>query len=163
MKRTLYIVRHAQAVDHSLRIDDFSRDLTEQGRSEATEIGNYLSQQKIQLQEIISSSAHRTSSTAFILAERLQFDTKKIILKDEMYQASVKLLLDIISNLSDDLYSVMLVGHNPSISQLVDYLSMEEEIEHFPTCTVAALQFELDSWKKIDKDTGILLFLQSPF
>ena len=163
MKRILYVVRHAQAVDHSLRIDDFSRGLTEQGRLEAIEIGNYLFQQKTQLQEIISSSAQRTSSTASILAERLSFDLKKIEFKDEMYQASVKLLLDIISNLSDDLTSVMLVGHNPTISQLVDYLSMEEEIENFPTCTVAALQFELESWKKIDKDTGIILFLQSPY
>ena len=70
-------------------------------------------------------------------------------------------LVSIISNLDDGVDCVMLVGHNPTLTQLVNSLA-QCDIGNMPTCGIAVLEFRMDSWADIDSVKAKLLDFDYP-
>jgi len=152
MIRTLYLLRHAEAFDSTSGQKDFDRELSEVGRSNAIHMGSFLFVNYKNPDQIISSPAQRAVDTAHIIAEQLHFDTEKIRVKEELFEASVRILLQTVNEIDEYLGSVMLVGHNPSISYLGEYLS-REDIDPLAPCGVVQIQFDL-KWNEISERTG---------
>lgn len=154
--KTLYLMRHAKSSWKDTSIIDFDRPLNKRGLHDAPLIGSLLKSKKINIELIISSPAKRAKETAKILANELVFKGY-IIFDEEIYEATLDQLISKIKNLDENINRVMLIGHNPGLTNLANYLS-KEFITNIPTCGVVALTIE-KSWKNIvAKDCEIIFF-----
>ncbi len=160
MKRTLYIVRHAEAEDQQPGQNDFSRMLTPKGINQCLHTTEKLSAKSISIDKLIASDAMRTSQTAKLLARFLYIDKAKLCFDNDIYQAPADMLLNLISNLSNEWHSVMIIGHNPGVSALVQHLTNCSD--SFSTCSVACIEFDSLSWSTISTTKGKLVFFISP-
>jgi phosphohistidine phosphatase len=142
--KTLLLTRHAKSDPATGGMPDHSRPLNERGRRDASEMGRRLRGKSVRPDHIVSSSATRARETAELLAVGLGFDAVGIRFLPLLYTATADELLDIVSAMDDTLGCVVLVAHNPSLTELAHRLS--PAITHLPTCAVAAFHFPVESW-----------------
>jgi phosphohistidine phosphatase len=155
--KTLYIVRHAQAEEHYLYQRDFDRELTSKGIRKAVQVGKQLAAEGNIPEVIIASSAVRTRQTAALLAENLGIGESAIMLEEDLYNASPRTLLHVVCHISDNFRKVMLVGHNPGVSYLAEWLTGSRDINSMATCSVAHVVLNLTHWAATEQNCGTLL------
>jgi len=79
----------------------------------------------------------------------------------ELYMVRPEVVMDTIS-LQDDRYTdIFLVGHNPSLSEIINHL-VEDKFQKLPTMGVVAIKLDIESWSEIKDTEGILDFFISP-
>ena len=155
MAKHLFLVRHAEAASAEARQDDKTRDLTQAGIKESLHLGAWLGENNFSFDLIVSSSAVRTEQTASLIAEGMKLEHPKILLEDVLYDASVGQLLNYINNIEDAYEQVLLIGHNPAMSYLAEYLT-KADIGSMLPCSTAIVKFDLPSWKQVSENTGVL-------
>ncbi len=154
-------MRHAKSSWDEPEISDFDRTLNDRGRKDAPDMGKRLLATGFVPQLIVSSTAKRARKTAGLVAEQIQYDTKKIEYESDIYEADISDLIHIIRNFSDEYTRVMMVGHNPAFTGLVGYLS-DTLIENLPTSGMALLSFSIESWKQVNTQTATLKWFDYP-
>lgn len=158
MKR-LFLIRHAKSSWDDAALADRDRPLNERGRSDAPKIGRRLAKREVKPDLILSSPAVRALMTAEIIAGKLDYKHKDIVVDDRLYAAEVDGLLAVIHELGDQ-GCVMIFGHNPELSELAQRLS--GQITHLPTCAVAEFSFDTKSWSAIGTCTPEKIALDYP-
>jgi phosphohistidine phosphatase len=159
----LFLVRHAKSSWDFPELPDFDRPLNKRGKSDAPEMGLRLASRKLELDAIISSPANRAITTARLIADQLDFSNDDISENEDVYHSGYTNMVEIIHELSDDLKSVMLVGHNPGFTDLSNYLKEPDYfIDNVPTCGVVAIEFALNRWSDVSKHGGRMLFFDYP-
>lgn len=148
--KVLFLVRHGQSSWDDAALSDRERPLTEKGKRDAVKMGKRLAAADVEVDMILSSPARRARSTARAIAKRLGFERKRIVLDERLYAGAAAELLAAVLEVADDCRRVMLVGHNPELSELVQRLSGKDT--NLPTCAVAELRFEVKAWAKIGRD-----------
>ena len=161
MKRTLCLLRHAKSSWSSAALDDFERPLNERGKADAPEMALRLRDHAFFPELIVASPAKRTRKTAKIFAESMNYPPEAIIYREEIYHQALDGLLVLIRELDDRVEKAMLVGHNPYITLLAEWLS-GEKFGNIPTCGLVALSFEIEHWREIEREGGHLLFYDYP-
>lgn len=159
MTKTLYLVRHAQASDSVS--PDLIRPLVANGMIDAARMGRHLASKMKGIDLILTSHAERTQMTAQVFCEQLGIDNQIVKVVEDLYESSPKHYLDALSEVSEALDSVMIVGHNPSISYLAEYLT-GEEIGSMPTSAVIGMTIENLTWANLTKKSGHMTFYDSP-
>lgn len=154
--KTLYLVRHAKSDWENTLLLDIERPLNNRGYSNANNMSMWFKSNAYQADCLISSPAVRAISTALIFARNLDYNANNIIIKQELYESSVKDYIKIIQQVSNDVNSVMLFAHNPTISETANKLCNELPIE-MPTSAIVGIRFECDNWKEI-KQGKLFLF-----
>ena len=109
---------------------------------------------------ILSSPAVRAIVTARHFAEKLATPKERFKTDMRIYHASVHQLLEVISELDDQLDTVAMVGHNPGFSSLAEYFTGDQV--YMVTCAIARIRFEVDSWQELGRETGRLVYLDYP-
>ncbi|MFD0764161.1 SixA phosphatase family protein [Mucilaginibacter lutimaris] len=155
--KKLLLIRHAKAT-HESGFADFERPLTDKGFQQAELMAARLQANSIQPQILVASPALRTLATANVFSQVLGLPNA--ITNKTIYDASESALLKVIEGLPQDKDFIALVGHNPGISQVLYYLS--GAIKEVPPCSVALIEFELDTWAEIYEATGKLTFYDTP-
>ena len=149
--KKLIIVRHAKS-DWANGVTDLERPLNDRGRRVAPQMRNQLKHNGGTPDYVMCSPAKRTAETASLLLHDI-YDLKTIDFRPSIYDASFFELLNLINNDVDDtVETLMLVGHNPGVNELVEYLS-SAEIGWMPTCSCVCIITTIDSWKEVSKDT----------
>src|SRR2546429_9243566 len=148
MKR-LFLIRHAKSSWADPALPDKDRPLGDRGRRDARKMGTRLAKRDVKPDLILSSPARRAFKTARIIAKKLDYKLKDIVVDDRLYAGAVHGLLDVIHKLGDKLERVMLFGHNPELTELAHRLS--SKITHMPTCAIAEFTFNAKSWSNIGK------------
>jgi phosphohistidine phosphatase len=160
MKRVI-IVRHAKAVPYGYD-DDFTRDLTDRGVNDAQRVGKELKKMGITPDTMISSTANRAIQTALIFAENLDFNKKRIVEIENIYHGlTTSEFLRMIKELPDNVQTAFFFGHNPGFHYFVNNL-LEYFRDEMPTCSTVAIDFNVDSWKKVAARTGKKAFQLVP-
>jgi len=150
--KSLHLVRHAKSSWDDPSVSDFDRPLNERGRKSAAFMAKRWLDLKKPVVTIISSPAKRALDTSRIIAHGLEELGVDIITNPNLYEAGVSDLLDIVNSISDEHNHVMLIGHNPTMSQFVGYLSGSEV--DLPTCAMVEIRLNISSWKEVSKGTG---------
>ena len=110
---------------------------------------------------IISSDAVRALTTAKLLAQELSYPTEHIHTNHALYLAPPDILLDAISNISSNYENVLLVAHNPGMTELANHLT-EMHIDNLPTCGVFIVETVLPDWDAFRKTTASFIEFLSP-
>ena len=153
--KTLILVRHAKSSWKDKNLNDIKRPLNKRGKRDAPKMGKYLAERKILPEAIFSSPGLRALTTARLISVEIGMKPSEIKVGDNIYTFNSKDLLKAIKSLKDKFDKVMVVGHNPAITDAINYLS-GSQIDNVPTCGVAVLKFQVDSWKKIYKNKASL-------
>lgn len=151
--KTLLLLRHAKSSWKDAALADFERPLNDRGRKAAGLIGKFIAKQDVNIDLVISSPAVRARETIDLVlraakrSPELRFDQR-------VYEASPTRLLEITSQIEDDRKSVMLVGHNPGMEELLALLVGAEQ--HMPTASLARVVLSSKKWDKILAEKGVL-------
>src|SRR5690349_7909522 len=149
MKR-LTLVRHANASWKDWAASDFERPLTRRGISETVVLGKLLLRDELVPELLISSSAARARQTAELLAKELAMPAHMIRFEESLYLAGVQDLMRIAKSPGPKLSHLMIVGHNPCLSQLARVLAPRADIAELDTATACSMTFEVADWGAID-------------
>ncbi len=151
--KTLFLLRHAKSSWKDQALADFERPLNDRGRKAAELVGNFIAKQNVTIDLVISSPAVRTRQTIELVLKaakrspELRFDQR-------VYEASPARLVEITSQIEDDRKSVLLVGHNPGMEELLALLVGVEQ--HMSTASLAKVILGSKKWDKILGETGVL-------
>lgn len=159
--KQLIVVRHAKASLGEPGVGDFQRPLSERGVNNSVLMAQHLLDEKVIPQHIVSSPALRAHTTAKQFAKTLSIKDANFATEKSIYEASCDTLLDVVWGLDDGCDKVMLVGHNPGLSDLIRCLVSENSNE-LSTCEISAIQFDCDQWHQVDLRSGSLFFAASP-
>ncbi len=159
--KKLYLIRHAKSSWKEVGVPDFKRKLNKRGKKDASIMGEVLKKKGIIPDIIISSPANRTKKTSYIIAENIGIKKENIIFKESIYESNIEELLNLIKNLDNSLNSIFLIGHNPSLNILAEYLT-NSYINNIPTCGILAVNLEINLWNKISKACGKIEFFDYP-
>ncbi len=160
MKRVV-IVRHAKSVHYGYD-DDFHRDLTERGISDAEKISSQLGEMGISPDLVVASPANRTMQTAKIFCKNLNYQSAKIRQEEDIYTGiSTQEFVDFLKELPDGIQTVFLFGHNPTVYYLV-YNLVKYFNSDMPTCSTVALDFQVENWKEVSARGATVTFQLTP-
>ena len=147
--KTLFILRHAKSSWENANLADFDRPLNPRGLKDAPLAGETIRKNKFQVDSIIASPARRAEQTAILVKEAARIEAE-VQYDERIYEASPHRLLQILSELDDEIQSLMLVGHNPGLEGLIKMLT--QEVESMPTAALAVIDLKIDAWKQIHID-----------
>ena len=153
-------MRHAKSSWADRELTDQDRPLNSRGLNDITKISARL-REKSAVQAIISSTAVRAFSTAKLMAEGIGIPAESVSLKSEMYLSGPLKLLEIVRQLDAMLTGVMLVGHNPTITEFVNSMS-GANISNVPTCGLVTLKLNSDTWAKAAFDDATFVEFDYP-
>jgi phosphohistidine phosphatase len=157
--RRLLLVRHAKAADGAV---DAERPLTERGTHQATAIGARLEQAGLAPDRVLVSPARRAAQTWELASAQLGTAPPPIV-DERIYDNTVEALLAAIRETPDDVRTVAVVGHNPSIGGLAhdlddgagDAAARHALHDGFPTGTVAVFDLTT-SFGELEPGDGTL-------
>ena len=149
----LTIIRHAKSSWDHPDLDDIARPLNERGKSAVKIIGNYLRENQLTPDLIVSSPATRAITTANGIAELVLFNLKEITIEPVIYFGTSSAILEMLKQTDNKFNDVFLFGHEPILSSLIYQLS-KTPLEKFPTCSVFRISLEIKSWHDIGAKKG---------
>jgi phosphohistidine phosphatase len=163
LTKTLTLLRHAKSGWDDPVARDFDRPLNQKGAKAAELMGQYMKEHALAFDCVVASPAVRVIETLDHVAAGYE---KRIepIWERRVYLASSATLMDVLRDLDDAVSSVMMVGHNPGMEDLVldlvpegaDSALRDEVYEKFPTAAIAQITIDIAHWKDIDRGKGAL-------
>src|SRR5574344_281420 len=158
--KELILIRHAKSSWKDSSLKDFDRPLNKRGEKNAPKMAKILRKLVKTPDLIISSPSKRTKQTLNYFVDEFNYKNK-IIFEDSIYEAPYSNILKIIQNINKKYNIVFLICHNPGLNDLVDFL-LENFDENIPTIGLVKINFNVNSWDKIEKNSGNLEFFKYP-
>ncbi len=156
--KTLTLLRHAKSSWDSTTLADSERPLNARGEEDAPLMASRILAAGIRPSLIISSHAVRAWTTARVIARELKYPLEFLQREKELYLASHSRILNIVSRQDEGFNNLMVVGHNPGLTDLANYL-IPGLTGNLPTCGVVAVKIDCDTWElRQDADRELLLY-----
>ena len=146
MKRELILIRHTKSSWANLNQHDFDRPLKKDRVDDAINMAKHLKELELKPDLILCSPALRTKQTAEYFCDKLKYNYDKIVFDKRIYESSTEEYMSVIRETDSKIKSLMLIGHNPSITDFANQF-LENKIDEVPTTGVVWLQFENDDWE----------------
>ena len=159
--KKLYLIRHAKSSWENPGLTDFDRALNKRGKRDAPFMGKLLKKENVKPDLIISSPAVRALTTAEIFAKEIGYSKNKIIKDENIYEAGIGELEDVVKNIPDENTVAFLFGHNPGFTHYANHLG-DKYIDNMPTCSVVGIEFDVNSWKEVERGTGKTFLFEYP-
>lgn len=159
--KLLYLVKHPKASLIDERINDIDRPLKGKGVRDAYALSAQLKEEKVDPQLILSSPAIRCWHTSQIVARTLEYSLNRIQISLALYEGGQEQILKMIVGLSDQYDSIMLVGHDPALTNLLNRYS-RKAYDKIPSGGVIGLRFRTEKWKNLPGSKGKMIFSKRP-
>jgi phosphohistidine phosphatase len=162
MKRLL-LLRHAKAEPAEQPLADIARKLAARGERDARWIGERLFRHGLVPDRIIASPAARALHTAQLVAAAVGYPSENIAILHPLYLAEPAAIRGIVAAENVRTESLLVVGHNPGLSELVLDLFPSFEVDDLPTAAVVALAYaDATEWAHLDQATARLVYYDFP-
>lgn len=149
--KTLWLVRHAEALEAVADQSDKERPLSHAGIEQAVNLGKFLDETRARVDLMLVSSAVRTQSTAEILLKTAGHLHASSLVIDDLYLASDAMIWNIVTSADDAIDSLMVIGHNPGLLDLVRRFM--PSVQRLHTCDLVTIRFAIESWSEAGVDT----------
>jgi phosphohistidine phosphatase len=146
--KTLLILRHAKSSWKEEELDDHERPLNKRGLIDAPRMGELLKEHDLVPEYILSSSAVRAHLTAQLVAEHCGYEGE-IGGGRELYSFASEDYLDALQKLDDGYVRVMVVGHNPGLEELAEWLT--GVYTGLPTAALAVVRLDINHWSELEE------------
>ncbi len=152
--KKLYLVRHAKSSWSEPSLSDRQRPLNGRGKKNAPDMACRFVETNTAVDLIVSSPANRAKTTATHLADAMDYPPEKIQTWDELYFNGISSQLELIQTMDSSIRSLMLVGHNPDMTSLLNALC-GYQVSNMPTCAIASIEFA-GEWFEVAWENGAL-------
>ena len=167
--KTIYLARHAKSSWSSGFTKDFDRPLNSRGESDAIKMGKAMQDLSWYPEKIIASPAIRVKQTCKAYCKIIDYSIENIEWNTDIYAAYTITLLQLLTSLDENTNSIMLIGHNPAIEDLLIHLCGYSKVNEtkqsdgkiFTTANVAKLTTN-SAWKDLVMDEMSLEKLLRP-
>ncbi len=162
MMKRLTLVRHAKSDWSVAGQPDWDRPLNARGLKDAPDMGRRLRERKLKPDFLITSPAVRAASTANLIARELGLSADKVHQDERLYHAVPNMILTVIRELGATARHVMVIGHNPGMTEFADQVAVDRRIDHMPTCAVVTVSLDVREWSDLDWNCGKEVELDYP-
>jgi phosphohistidine phosphatase len=157
--KRVYVLRHAKSSWDDPQMGDHDRPLAGRGRRAGAAIAQHMRAAGLAPELVICSTARRTRETLELLEPAV--GAAETRLEEHVYGASATDLLELLRGMPEDVDSVLLIGHNPGVQQLVLALAapgsrIEAVASKFPTGALATLSFDGARWSDLKPESAEL-------
>lgn len=146
--KTLFIARHGKSSWINSDIKDIDRSLDIRGIDEAYSVSKSIAMSGVELDLILSSPATRAIHTALIHCRTLEFPENQLRIHDSLYYKNELNTMDLVSKQKSEIASLMVCGHNPTSTNLVNHF-LPIPINNLQTSGVVQLNFDIENWSEI--------------
>ncbi len=161
MKR-LTLMRHGNAQWKDPQISDFDRPLNRRGHSEAEAMSRRLMELQLIPALLLTSTARRAAQTAEIVARELGVSGRNMSREESLYLAPAEDILRIVQSTGPRIQHLMIVGHNPGLSEVAHLLAPNRGIGDLNTAAACSFTFDTNSWGAVVASTLLDSFNESP-
>lgn len=154
--KTLTIVRHAKSSWKDSGLPDKKRPLNSRGKRDAPEMGRRIQEHGIRPSLIVSSPATRAWTTAKVIAQAINYPREFLQKEDRLYLASLDEILDIVIAQDNGFNNLMVVGHNPGLTDFANFL-VPGLTNNLPTAGVVSVKIDQDDWSLYERPATELL------
>jgi phosphohistidine phosphatase len=161
MKR-IVLVRHATAVEVGPKGSDFHRRLKKRGRREAAIMADRVAGWVGVPDLVVTSPADRAWETARAFVERLGVPEERVAVREELYGGLLpEDFLRVVNEMDDVHASVMVFGHDPSLSEFAaSLISTFKSV--IPKAGVVAIDVDRKNWGAVRAGDGKLAAFEQP-
>jgi phosphohistidine phosphatase len=156
--RRLIVLRHAKAAQ-APGLPDRERPLTEGGEYDARRIGEALTDMDLRPDLVLCSPSTRTRQTAELALSSgdavSALSGADIVFEPVIYEAYSEELLTLLRRSDPEVRTLMLVGHNPGIHNLVQDLTTRDGDSGFPPGAFVVIETD-DEWAELDAGRGVI-------
>ena len=154
--KILTIVRHAKSSWKDTSLSDRKRPLNTRGERDAPVMGRRIHEHGIRPSLIITSPAKRAWKTAKIIAREIHYPLEFLQREDGLYLASLNEILDTIVAQDNGFNNLMIVGHNPGLTDIANFL-VPGLTNNLPTAGVVSVEIDQDDWSLYTQPQARLL------
>jgi phosphohistidine phosphatase len=159
--KTLTILRHLKSSWKDANLPDIERPLSRRGKEDAPIMATRIREAGIRPSLIISSPANRAWTTAKVIAKEISYPIEFLQRERDLYLANVEQLLELLERQDNKFNSIMIVGHNPGLTEFANYL-LPQLTDNIPTGGVVSLNIETDDWNLRQRTPAELLVYDYP-
>ena len=159
--KVLTLVRHAKSDWNDANLTDRQRPLNARGERDAPEMGRRILDHGIRPSLIVASPAVRAWTTARTIAKEIDYPIEFLQREDDLYLASLQDLLDVVVAQDDGFNSLMVVCHNPGLTDFANFL-VPGLTNNLPTAGVVSVQIDQDDWSLYERPKTTLLAYDYP-
>jgi phosphohistidine phosphatase len=164
MSRELWLLRHGKA-EYLDGGEDYDRNLKKRGRRDATLIGQWLNENDLHPDVVISSPALRAINTAKIVCDAIGINHQDIRQEKRLYDEGLFRVKSVLADCPAHFNRVLLVGHNPELEKLITCLVYDSQLfeveKLLPTAALARLGLP-DDWSSLNQGSATLLSMTHP-
>ncbi|MEI6756241.1 MAG: phosphohistidine phosphatase [Chlorobium sp.] len=159
--KTIYIVRHAKSGWENAQTEDFDRTLNEKGMKAAPFMAALLKEKDVHPDLVFSSPANRAITTAELFCDILGYPKEKIRQQIEIYEGISGHLLNIVQQIPDNCKTVMIFGHNPTLTDFSNQLT-GDHFDNLVPGGVVRIDMNITFWKDAAPGTGKTVWYEFP-
>lgn len=151
--KTLYLLRHAESAKEQ-NFNDIERSITNDGIREVTELAKKIADKEIHFDLVMCSPAKRTLQTCELLLKSIN-NNSEIKNTESLYEPTIDEFLKTISKIDENINSVLIVSHNPTISEVTNFLcNSSYHFISFSPANLAKIDLNLESWNNVQENCG---------
>ena len=159
--KTLTILRHAKSSWDEPGLKDHDRPLNKRGERDAPIMGDRLKSAGVRPSLILSSTAVRAWSTAKIVAKQISYPAEFLHREPGLYHAGVNKLFDVIAAQDEGFNSIMIVGHNPGLTDFANTF-VPGLTNNIPTAGFVSVLIDSDDWDLRTRQSAKLIEYDYP-
>lgn len=158
--KTLTLVRHCKSDWSSDELADHERPLNQRGMGDIPLIASRLNELNLEASICYHSSAKRAVDTAQGIVKLLK-NPMPLEETDDLYTFDYYSVLSFIHTIPNEYKSVVLVGHNPGLTELINLLG-DVQLDNLPTGGFCQFKLFGKRWEDVEEKTGEVSFLEYP-
>lgn len=147
--KTIIFIRHAKSSWDDLSLTDKRRPLNVRGKRDAPLMAKLLQGLYPNIDGCLVSSSERTRQTIKYFKEVYNWPKKKILYFDQLYHGYPADYQNVLFECPDTWDTVIMVGHNPGITDVANDCIHDGYIDNVPTTGIFVLQTDADSWSEV--------------
>lgn len=148
--KILLLLRHAKSSWKDESLADQDRPLAKRGLRDAPRVGRLLNEENLLPELILSSTARRARQTVELVTEVAGY-SGEVSWLDDLYAAAPEEILELLSALPAYYTTVMVVGHNPGLEELMTLLT--DQVDSLTTAALAQIDLPVDGWDQVTDET----------
>lgn len=147
--KTLHLVRHAKSSWEEIGLEDQRRKLSPRGIADTKIMAQPIASAGCPFEHVYCSTARRAHDTMTLLAKHLDLTTTGWLGDSRLYTFDVEDLLAWTKQLEPKIDEVLIVAHNPALTDLVNLLG-DRQFDNVPTCAYVQLKTSLSTWTGLE-------------
>ncbi|TWT82797.1 phosphohistidine phosphatase [Planctomycetes bacterium CA13] len=152
--RRLILMRHAKSDWSNAGLSDHDRPLNRRGQRDAPRMAGWLGSIDCWPDKVLCSSAVRTCETLELLKD--EFETDPVIcFSNLLYCATAATILDVIRSESGEARTLLLIAHNPGISELASHFS--DQFIGMSTAAMVVFETSISQWGQLQANSPMTM------